>query len=305
MTLLLWTGLLLCALVFALVFAAVALTAGGSKRWAHRMAMLAVGLQASRHEGIDKPHPMATTHYDPHELEGLPAPVQRYFRAVLTDGQPIVRAVTIDMAGTINMSPTAEQWRPFTSMQRVVTASGGARSGFMWDARIAMLPGIRVHVVDSYIAGQGLVRAAMLGLFTVADQSGGGEMAHGELMRFFAETPWYPTALLPSQGVQWAAVNATSAKATIVDGTITLTLLFHFNEVGLIDSVRAEARGGMVGKEMLMRPWQCGLSDYQLRDGMTVPMAGTAAWVLPGGPKTYFHGTVKTLSYEWTPRGTA
>ena len=129
--------------------------------------------------------------------------------------------------------------------------------------------------------------------------SGGGDMARGELMRFFAETPWYPTALLPSQGVQWAAVDDTSAQASISDGAITLTLLFHFNELGLIDSVRAEARGGMVGKEMLMRPWECGLSDYQVRDGMTVPISGTAAWVLPGGPRPYFHGTVRTLSYEW------
>ena len=305
MTLLPWIGLLVCALVLTLVLAAVGLTAWGATRWAGRMATLADGLHASPHIGFDKPHPNATTHYDARELEGLPAPVQRYFRAVLKDGQPIVCGVTIDMSGTINMSATAEQWKPFTSVQRVVTASGGARPGFMWDARIAMLPGIKVHVVDSYIAGKGLVQAAMLGLFTVADMSGGGDMARGELMRFFAETPWYPTALLPSQGVQWAAVDATSAKATIVDGTITLTLLFNFNAMGLIDSVRAEARGGMVGKEMLMRPWECGLSDYQVRDGMTVPMSGTAAWVLPGGPKTYFHGTVKTLSYEWAPRRTA
>ena len=301
MILLLWIGLLVCARAGV----AVGLTAWGSKRWAGRMAILAEGLQASRHKGLDKPHPIATTHYDPHELEGLPAPVQRYFRAVLKDGQPIVCAVTIDMAGTINMSPTAEQWKPFTSIQRVVTASAGARSGFMWDARIAMLPGIKVHVVDSYIAGKGLVQAAMLGLFTVADMSGEGDMARGELMRFFAETPWYPTALLPSQGVQWTAVDATSAKATIVDGTITLTLLFHFNKMGLIDSARAEARGGMVSKKMLMRPWECGLSDYQVRDGMTVPISGTAAWVLPGGPKTYFHGTVKQLRYQWAPRATA
>ena len=301
MTLLLWIGLLVCALAGA----AVGLTVWGAKHWAGRMAILVDGLGASRHEGFDKPHPVTTTHFDPHELEGLPVPVQRYFRAVLTDGQPIVRAVTIDMAGTINMSPTAEQWKPFTSIQQVVTASVGARSGFMWDARIAMLPGIKVHVVDSYIAGKGLVQAAMLGLFTVADQSGGGDMARGELMRFFAETPWYPTALLPSQGVQWVAVDATSAKATIVDGTIMLTLLFHFNATGLIDSVQAEARGGMVGKVMLMRPWECGLSDYQVRDGMLVPISGTAAWVLPCGPKTYFHGTVKKLSYQWAPRGTA
>lgn len=302
MSLLLWIGLAVCVPAVA----AVGFTALGSKRWAGRMATLAGGLEAVRNDGIVKPpHPNDTTHYDAQELEGLPAPVQRYFRAVLKDGQPIVSAVTIEMAGTINMSAAAEQWKPFTSTQRVVTASAGFRSGFMWDAKIAMLPGIKVHVVDSYIAGEGLVQAAMLGLFTVADMSGGGEMAHGEFMRFFAETPWYPTALLPSQGVQWAAVDGRSAKATIVDGPVTLTLLFHFNDASLIDSVRAEARGGIVGKEMVMRPWECGLSNYQVHDGMTVPLSGTAAWVLPGGLKTYFRGAVKTLTYEWASRTSA
>lgn len=243
------------------------------------MAILAGELEASRNEAsrnepiVKSPHPNDTTHYDPHELDGLPAPVQPYFRAVLKDGQAIVRAVTIEMAGTINLSATSEQWQPFMSTQRVVTH----RAGFMWDAQIAMLPGIKVHVVGSYIAGKGLLRAAMLGLFTVADMGGEGEIARGEFMRFFAETPWYPTALLPSQGVQWAAVDATSAKATLVDGSVTPTLLFHFNDAGLIDSVRAQARGSMVGKEMVMRPWECGLSNYQARDGMTVPTSGTAA----------------------------
>jgi hypothetical protein len=299
MTWLLWIGLVL----FLLAVASAGLTALGSKRWADRMGALTRGLEAARNDGaIQRPH---STHFDARELEGLPAPVQRYFRAVLKEGQPIVCAVTIEMAGTINMSATAEQWKPFTSRQRVVTASDSARSGFMWDARIAMLPGMKVHVLDAYIAGKGLLRAAMLGLFTVADMGGGGEMARGEFMRFFAETPWYPTALLPSQGVQWVAVDSTSAKATIVDGSITLTMLFHFNDAGLIDSVRAEARGGMVDNKMLLRPWECGLSNYQVRDGMTVPMSGTAAWVLPGGPETYFHGTVKTLSYQWAPRTTA
>ena len=289
MTSLLWIGLVVCVLAVA----AVGLTAFGSKRWAERMVALTRGLEAARNLGPVKP--LYPTHYDAHELEGLPAPVQRYFRAVLKNGQAIVSAVTIEMVGTINMSATAEQRKPFTSKQRVVTR----RAGFMWDAQISMLPGIKVHVVDSYIAGKGLVQAAMLGLFTVADVGGGGEMARGEFMRFFAETPWYPTALLPSQGVQWAAVDGMSANATIVDGPLTLTLLFHFSDAGLVDSVRAEARGGMVGKEMVMRPWECGLSNYQVRDGMTVPISGEAAWVRPDGRKTYFIGSVKSMAYEF------
>jgi hypothetical protein len=50
----------------------------------------------------------STSRFDARELEGLPAPVQRYFRTVLTDGQPIIAAATIAMTGTMNMSATAE-----------------------------------------------------------------------------------------------------------------------------------------------------------------------------------------------------
>ena len=237
--------------------------------------------------------------FDAHELEGLPAPVQRYFRAVLTDGQPIIAAATLEMTGTMNMSATAEQWKPFTSRQRVVTR----KPGFLWDAQVDMFPGIPAHVEDSYIAGHGRLIAKVFGLFTVADSQGEGEIARGEFMRYFAEAAWYPTALLPSQGVRWEAVDDASANATIVDGPITLTLLFRFNDAGLIASVRAESRGAGVGKDgvMVMLPWDCGLSDYQPQDGMLIPMAGEAAWMRPEGRKAYFVGHVKKLSYEFLP----
>src|SRR5436190_2110654 len=172
--------------------------------------------------------------------------------AVLKQGQPIIAAATLEIAGTLNLSATGEQWKPFTSRQRVVIH----RPGFLWDARVSMLPGLPVGVHDSYIAGVGMLHVAVLGLFKVADLHGGGEIARGELMRFFAEMAWYPTALLPSQGVRWEALDDRCAYATIVDGPLTLTLLFRFNEAGLIDSVRAEARGAMVGNKMVMLPWE-------------------------------------------------
>jgi hypothetical protein len=291
MTWLLWLGLVLCLVAVA----AVGLSAYGSKQWTDSMRALTRRLEAARIEA--KVRSASPARFESRELEGLPAPVQRYFRAVLKEGQPIVSALTIDMAGTFNMSATAEQWKPFTSRQRVVTR----RPGFLWDARMSMPPGLAVRVVDSYIAGNGLLHAAMLGLFTVAKISGRGEIARGEFMRFFAEAAWYPTALLPSQGVRWEAVDEHSANASIVDGPLTLTLLFGFNDAGFIDSVRAEARGGMVGNKVVMMPWECSMSGYEVRDGMTVPIIGEAAWVRPEGRKPYFHGTIKSLTYEFAP----
>jgi len=292
MTWLLWLGM--CLVVLA--FAAVGLTAFGERRWAREMAALQASLEAGRLDG----QPSATllpTRYDARELEGLPAPVQRYFRAVLRDGQPIITAVTIDIAGSFNMSPTGEQWKPFTSHQRVVAR----RPGFLWDAKIAMLPGVTVRVVDSYIAGNGLLRATVQGLFTVAQQQGDGDIARGEFMRWFAEVLWYPTALLPSQGVRWEAVDDHSAHATMVDGPLSLTLLFRFNDAGLIGSFRAEARGGMVGDKMVMAPWEGIWSNYQVVDGVHVPCTGEVAWMRPEGRKPYFIGTVTALAFELAP----
>ncbi len=292
MTTLLGLGLLLCVLVLA----AVGVSADGGRRWAVAMQALQVKLEAGRIDGQQRPQ-STPTRYDARELEGLPAPVQRYFRAVLKDGQPIITAVTIAMAGRFNMSATGEQWKPFTSRQRVSTR----RPGFLWDASIAMAPGVKVRVVDSYIAGLGLLRAAVQGLFTVAEMQGEGEIARGEFMRWFAEVAWYPTALLPSQGVRWEAVDDRAANATIVDGPLTLTLLFRFNGAGLMASFRAEARGGMVGGKMVMAPWEGIWSNYQERDGVQVPFTGEVAWMRPEGRKPYFIGTVTSLGFEFSP----
>ncbi len=274
-----------------LVVAVVGLAAFGRSRWARATQVQMALLEAAK-------LPLPAGRYDDREIDGLPAPVQRYFRAVLKDGQPLIAAATFELAGKINMSASgSEQWKPFTSTQRAVTQ----RRGFLWNGRVAMLPGIVAHVHDSYIAGEGRLHAAMLGLFTVADVHGGGEIARGELMRYFAEMAWYPTALLPSQGVRWAAVDDHSANATLVDGPISLTLLFRFDDAGLITSVHSDARGSGVGKDMVMLPWDCSVSNYQLRHGMMVPTRCEAAWLRREGRKSYFIGDLTSLVYEFAP----
>ena len=68
-------------------------------------------------------------------------------------------------------------------------------------------PAARVH--DAYIAGEGILHASLFGLVSVANLRGTPRDGAGELLRCFAEAAWYPTALLPSQGMQWEAVDDT------------------------------------------------------------------------------------------------
>ena len=162
-----------------------------------------------------------------------------------------------------------------------------------------MLPGLPVRVHDSYAAGEGVLHASLLGLFTVADMRGTGDVAEGELMRFFAEAAWYPTALLPSQGVRWEAAGDHSAYATLEEGDHTITMLFTFDEEGLIDTVHAEARGRAVGGEVVPTPWQGHFWNYKQRGGMRVPLDGEVAWLPPEGELPYWRGHINEVSYEF------
>ncbi len=277
-------ALIIVALVVCFILAAIY----GSFRWQSGTDKLRARLDAGR-------QPIMPAAYDAREIEGLPAPVQRYFRAVLKDGQPMIAAVKLAHAGQFSLGETEPKWVPFTSHQAVVTR----RPGFDWDARIRMAPGIYTFVHDAYAAGEGILHAALFGLVTVANLRGTPEVAQGELMRFFAEAAWYPTALLPSQGVHWEAVDDASARATIRDSDVTVTLLFRFNDAGLIDSVRAESRGRVVNGAVVPTPWEGRMWRYEVRDGMRIPLEAEVVWQRPEGPLPYWRGRITGIAYEF------
>lgn len=260
----------------------------GSLGWQSDTAKLLARLEAAR-------EPITPKTYSARELDGLPAPVQRYFRAALKDGQPMIAAAKITHEGFFSTSETEPKWVTFTSNQMVVTR----RPGFDWDARMRMGPGVYVFVHDAYVAGSGLLHASLLGFATLADMRGTPAVAQGELMRFFAEAAWYPTALLPSQGVRWQSVDKFSATATLRDGDVSATLLFHFNDAGLIDLVSASARGRVVNGAVVPTPWVGRFAHYELHDDMRVPVEAEVAWELPQGPLPYWRGRITAIGYEF------
>lgn len=264
------------------------LVAYGAARWAGKTRRLLERLEGTRVLTTTSP-------YNMQEIENLPAPVARYFRTVLKDGQPIVTAATVEHVGSFNLSATGEQWKPFTSTQRVVTR----RPGFVWNARIAMAPGISVYVHDAYVDGEGILTPAILGLLPMVGNISARDLAEGEFIRFFAEAAWYPTALLPGQGVSWQAVDAHSATATLADGPISATMLVNFNQAGLIESVRVEARAAMVGKVVVPTPWEGRWYNYQECDGMLVPLNAEAAWLHADGRQPYWRGTITSITHEF------
>jgi uncharacterized protein DUF6920 len=279
-----WAQMIRLVLLGALVFLGGSVLYG-AWRWRNQTEQLRARLHAAR-------SPIAQLTYSSRELEGLPGPVQRYLRAVLKDGQPIIGIARFKHTGMFNMGETTPNWRGFSSSQIVTTRP----PGFDWDGRVRMAPGLNAFVHDAYVSGEGLLHARLLGLVTVADVRGTPQAAEGELLRYLAETIWYPTALLPGQGVCWTEMHESSARATLTDGPTTVSLDFRFGRDGLIESTYASAR--IVDGAVTRMPWVARVWAYDTRDGVRIPLEGEVAWVLPDGPYPYWRGQIMSIEYE-------
>lgn len=153
-----------------------------------------------------------------------------------------------------------------------------------------------MRVVDAFIGGEGLLRPTLLGPFDMGTLQGSGEIARGELLRHFAESLWFPTALLPSQGVVGTAVDETSVSATLTDGPISVTMLFRFGADGLVSTIHLKGRATTVDGATVLRPWECRMSNYWTQGGMRVPMTGEVLYHLPQGERPYFRAILETLA---------
>lgn len=241
--------------------------------------------------------PQKVTRYSESELTGLPAPVARYFRTALKDGQPIIRRAHVVWKGEFNMGkPGADKWIPFTAEQDFVPSA----PGFVWDARMPMAPGMNTLVRDSFVGGAGSMLAKVLGLITVADSHDTPSIAVGALQRYLGEAAWFPTALLPSQGVSWAPIDQTRSRATISGSGVTTSLEFRFGADGLIASAYAPERVFDDGKNPPSpHPWQARNLRYGELNSMRVPVDSTVEWLFPTGAYAYWRGQPVNIQYEY------
>lgn len=237
----------------------------------------------------------------PGDWDDLPTPIQRYLTHVLQDEQPSIQTVRLRQTGTFRSDGETSDWKNFSAIQHVTTHP----PGFVWDASIEMMPGLSVWVLDAFADGQGILRARLGGVLPVANPPPGPALDEGELLRYLAESPLYPTALLPRAGVSWTAINDQSARATIEHRGTTASLVFHVNdrnEVERVTGKRPFARDDGTYEE---RGWNGTWTNYERRNGLLVPVDGEVAWSTPTGEMTYWRGHMDTIEHQFAGTGGA
>lgn len=273
--------------LLALVLAIGALVVGAIWRWNKRTASTVEHLQGlQRSTGI--------THYDEAELVGLPPPVQRYFKRSLRPGQALITTAVVQHEGTFLTGGAGANWVPFRSTEHFTVSP----PGFVWDARMRMMPVVPVLVRDSYIAGNGGMHGSIAGLVTLVQAAPTQELHEGAFQRYLAEAMWLPTALLPSQGVVWSPLDEHSARATLHDGHRSVSVDFHFNEVGDLVESRTMRYAEQDGSYILL-PWGGRCSDHRDVAGMRIPFEAEVVWHQPDGPRPYWRGRITGISFKY------
>ena len=257
-------------------------------RWRAASAALVMRLREARKRPLN-PRPGAD------DLSSVPAPVARYLKKVLPDGHPIILGAQLTQHGIFLANPETKGWQPFTAVEDFTATP----PGFVWDARIEMFPGLQVFVRDGIVEGRGSMVAAVAGVMRLVDVQDTPELTAAALQRYLAETVWFPTALLPSQGITWTAIDDSSARASITTAGTTVSLDFRFGADGLVKSVYTPARFRSEGGKFVPRAWTGTFNRYEERRRVLVPIKGEVAWELPEGRLPYWRGTVVRVDYDY------
>lgn len=279
------TGALALALLLAGVGGALVY---GARRWRTTTEGFVARLNGSRLA----PHNLR---YDEKETDGLPGPVTRYFRTVLRNGQPLVVGARLTQEGEFRRGVADDSWMPFVATQ----VFRSLPPGFVWDARMRMAPGLYVHVRDGYLDGAGSMRGEVLGVVPLLDVHGMPEMAAGALQRYLAEAVWFPTALLPGQGVEWSPIDESTALATLRDKETTVSLEFRFGAEGEIASAYTTSRYREVKGAFVPTPWGGRYAGYAERGGMRIPLEAEVEWHLADSRLPYWRGRIAEVAYEY------
>lgn len=220
---------------------------------------------------------VATTACVPREVRAL---------AARLGAQPCQGAstVTLTQHGSLRDGPS-ERWRRFTARQRIRLQE----TGFEW--RASMGPFGAISVVDALADGVPWLEVKLLRCIRLARISDSAA-ARGELIRYLAELPWAPDAILANPGLEWTIVDEATIRVGAALGTVHAEVEFALDAAGRVQSASARDRPRWEGNGFVERPWEGRFSDYRQYRRRLLPFRGEVGWVLDGHAFTAWMGEI-------------
>ena len=170
--------------------------------------------------------------------------------------------------------------------------SGTREPGFVWQAKGTMSAILPLQVIDSFVEGVGSLEVRIAGSIPVASAAG-PETAKGEAMRFLAELPWNPDAILNASGLSWHEIDSSAVNVSMETAGGMARVTLHLDQQG--DVIAIEAADRPRAGDTPAR-WVGRFSDYAQNGNYRWPRHGEIAWDLQAGEFVYWRGDILSVT---------
>ena len=220
-------------------------------------------------------------------VEDLPEPARRYFQFSIAEGTPLFTVAEISMRGQFAMgTKDSPNYIPMSADQ-VLAAS----DGFIW--QMAGGSGLmRISGSDS----ASWTRFWLAGVVPVAREGGDADHALSAFGRFASEAIfWTPAAVLPSETVDWEAVDENTARVTLTRNSISQSVDVAVDADGRpVEVVLQRWSNANAEKEYRLQPFGGYLSEFRNFFGFQLPTHVEAGNLF--GTDSYFSFFVADVS---------
>jgi hypothetical protein len=226
-----------------------------------------------------KPRPFASYPAQAPALEsvplpaGLPAPVERYYRAVYGDRVPVIESAVISGRAKMRVAGIT-----FPARFRFTHTAGQDYRHYI-EATFFGMPVMRVN--EWYLDGESRLDLP----FGVVE--GEPKVNQAANLGLWAESAWLPAIWVTDARVRWQAVDDHTALLFVPFGDAEDTFTVRFDpQTGLLRYL--EAMRYKDAADAVKTLWITDAREWQAIDGQTTMTVGTATWFNEGTPWAVF-----------------
>lgn len=196
--------------------------------------------------------------------------------------------VTLTQTGRMKAKLDAKSWMAFTATQSISTRT----CAFDWRARAGHFGLISGR--DALENGQGRFDIMALGFIPIARPAHTAALVRGELMRYLAEIPWSPDAILLNTTLRWREDGAGKLVVGAGAGETAVEVTLNLDNEGRIAGAFASDRPRSAVAPLLPTPWRGRFSDYRQHDGRWLPFACEVGWEIDGKELVYWQARMES-----------
>jgi hypothetical protein len=215
--------------------------------------------------------------------DGLPAPVERFYRTVYGDGVPVIE--TVVLKGRASISPFG-----FKMPARFVFIHNAGKDYRHYiEATWFGLPLMKVN--ERYLDGKSLFELPVIG--TIDNDPSTNQAAN---LAVWAEAAWFPSIWITDPRVRWESIDEHTALLFVPYGNQEENFVMRFNpDTGLLDSMEAMRYrdSGDKAKKIL---WITRNELGPTLEGSKLSAVGSATWLDQGKPWAIF--TLEDVVYN-------